>query len=54
MGLPSQQHLSVFGDLVLPLIGGGQVVRIDVFQAHRRAWTAFDMTGRYLFLLVDF
>ena len=29
---PLLQHLAVFGDLVLPLLGGDQVVRIDVLQ----------------------
>src|SRR5215831_17678480 len=30
--LPSQQHSSIFGDPVLPLLGGGKVVRIDVLE----------------------
>ena len=30
--LPGEQHLAVFGDLVLPLLGAEQVVRIDVLQ----------------------
>src|SRR5215468_10376771 len=30
--LPGKQHLAIFGDLVLPLLGGGQIVRIDVFK----------------------
>ena len=29
---PHLQHLTVFGDLVLPLLGGDQVVRVDVLQ----------------------
>src|SRR5215467_508632 len=31
--LPIQEHSSVFGDPVLALLGGGKVVRIDVFEA---------------------
>ena len=30
--LPRQQHLPIFGDLVLPLLGRQQVLRVDVFQ----------------------
>ena len=29
---PFLQHLPVFGDLVLPLLGGNQIVRIDVLK----------------------
>ena len=35
--LPGQQHLAVFGDLVLPLLGGDQVVRVDVLQPDEHA-----------------
>ena len=31
--LPGEQHLAVFGDLVLALLGGCEIVRIDVLQA---------------------
>src|SRR5262252_3079041 len=30
--LPGQQHSSIFGDLVLPLLGSGEVVRIDILE----------------------
>ena len=30
--LPGQQHVAIFGDLVLPLFGGQQIVGIDVLQ----------------------
>src|SRR5215469_10919221 len=30
--LPGQQHLAVLGDLVLPLLGAEQAVRVDVLQ----------------------
>ncbi len=30
--LPGEQHLAIFGDLVLPLLGGQQVRRIDVLE----------------------
>src|SRR5262245_64005806 len=33
---PFLQHGTVFGDLVLPLLGLDQVVRIDVFQPEER------------------
>ena len=32
VGAPLLQHLAIFGDLVLPLLGGDQVVGIDVLQ----------------------
>src|SRR5215475_2962222 len=31
--LPSQQHCSIFGNPILPLLGSGKVVRIDVLEA---------------------
>ena len=30
--LPGEQHLAVFGDLVLPLLGAGEIVRVDVLE----------------------
>src|SRR6516165_8587918 len=41
--LPGQQHLSVFGDLVLALLGPGEVVRIDILKTdeHARDTRAF-------------
>src|SRR5579862_2035132 len=38
--LPGEQHVAVFGDLVLPLLGGEQIVGIDVFQADEDAGDA--------------
>src|ERR1700744_4671109 len=35
MVLPGQQHLAIFGDLVLPLLGGQQVVGIDVLEPNK-------------------
>ena len=35
--VPRLQHLAVLGDLVLALLGGQQIVRIDVFQADEDA-----------------
>ena len=35
--MPGLQHLAVFGDLVLALLGGQQVVRIDVLQPDEHA-----------------
>src|SRR6516225_1748157 len=45
--LPGKQHLAIFGDLVLPLLGGGQIVRIDVLEpdedaGHSRTFGLFD------------
>src|SRR5215470_3460089 len=37
---PSQQHFSIFSDPVLPLFGGGKVVRIDVLEADEHAGDA--------------
>src|SRR3984885_15945837 len=47
MVLPSQQHLAVFGDLVLPFLSGQQVVRIDILESnkyprHAGAFALFD------------
>ena len=36
-GVPRLQHLAVFGDLVLALLGGQQVVRVDVLQTDEHA-----------------
>ena len=33
--LPGQQHAAVFGDLVLLLVGRGEVVRVDAFEAEK-------------------
>ena len=38
--LPGQQHLAVFGDLVLPLLGAAQVVRVDVLEPDEHALDA--------------
>ena len=35
--VPGLQHLAVFGDLVLALLGGQQVVRVDVLQPDEHA-----------------
>src|SRR5215831_18610551 len=35
--LPRQQHRAVFGDLVLPLLGGGEVVGVDVLETDEDA-----------------
>ena len=35
--MPGLQHLAVFGDLVLALLGGQQVVRVDVLQPDEHA-----------------
>ena len=37
---PLLQHLTVFGDLVLSLLGGDQIVRIDVFKPDEHAFDA--------------
>ena len=44
---PSQQHRSVFGDLILPLLGRREVVGIDILQSdedprHAGAFCFFD------------
>src|SRR5207247_8759643 len=31
--LPGEQHFAIFGDLVLALIGGGGIVRVDVLKS---------------------
>ena len=38
--LPGQQHVAVFGDLVLPLLGGEQIIRIDVLEPDEDAGDA--------------
>src|SRR6516164_9679064 len=35
--LPGQQHLTIFGDLVLPLLGAEQVLRVDILKADEYA-----------------
>ena len=37
---PGQQHVAVFGDLVLPLLGGEQIVGIDVLEPDEDAGDA--------------
>ena len=37
---PSEQHVAVFGDLVLPLLGGEQIVGIDVLEPDEDAGDA--------------
>ena len=36
-GVPGLQHLAVFGDLVLALLGGQQIVGVDVLQPDEHA-----------------
>ena len=38
--LPLEQHLAVLGDLVLPLLGGDQIRRVDVLKADEHAGDA--------------
>ena len=38
--LPIKQHLAVFGDLVLPLLGGDQIGRVDVLEPDEHAGDA--------------
>ena len=38
--LPFEQHLAVLGDLVLPLLGGDQIRRVDVLQPDEHAGDA--------------
>src|ERR1700733_8280937 len=47
MVLPGQQHRAIFGDFVLPLLGGQQVIRIDILEPNKYpryagAFTFFD------------
>src|SRR6266516_6572213 len=32
--LPGEQHFAIFGDLVLALLRGGEIVRVDIFQSN--------------------
>src|SRR5439155_15862413 len=32
--LPGEQHLAIFGDLVLALLRRGEIVRVDIFQSN--------------------
>ena len=34
LSLPGKQHLAIFGDLVLALLGRGEIVRVDIFQSN--------------------
>jgi hypothetical protein len=38
--LPGQQHLAVFGDLVLPFLGAEQIGRVDVLEPDEHALDA--------------
>ena len=56
--LPGKQHLPVLGDLVLTLLGGGEIVGIDVLQADENAGDArplrlFDEAGDLVAERVD-
>src|SRR5262249_40203757 len=35
--LPSQEHLAIFRDLVLPLLGAEQVLRVDILKTDEHA-----------------
>src|SRR5262249_15531719 len=39
-GLPSQQHIAVFRNFVLPFLGGKKIVRINVLQPNEDAGNA--------------
>src|SRR5262249_41582552 len=32
--LPGEQHLAIFGDLVLALLRRGEIIRVDIFQSN--------------------